>query len=44
MKSCDFLSANGSRACIGCKRNGSFARVVQQMDIQAVPLTIEQHT
>jgi transposase len=35
-------------ACPSCggqlQRNGSFARVVQQMDIQAVPLTIEQHT
>lgn len=35
-------------ACPSCggqlQRNGSFAKVVQQMDIQAVPLTIEQHT
>ena len=34
-------------ACPSCggqlQRNGSFARVVQQMDIQAVPLTIEGH-
>jgi transposase len=35
-------------ACPSCggqlQRNGSFAKIVQQMDIQAVPLTIEQHT
>jgi len=35
-------------ACPSCggqlQRNGSFAKVVQQMDIQAMPLTIEQHT
>jgi transposase len=35
-------------ACPGCGgqvfRNGPFAKVVQQMDIQAVPVTIEQHT
>jgi len=35
-------------ACPSCggqlQRNGPFAKIVQQMDIQAVPLTIEQHT
>jgi transposase len=35
-------------ACPGCggrlRRNGHFARVVQQIDIEQSPLTIEQHT
>ena len=36
------------QACPDCggtvQRNGQWERVVQQMDIEAVPLTVEQHT
>jgi transposase len=42
------FQAHTLNACPDCggevQRNGSFAKVVQQMDIKQAPLTVEQHT
>jgi transposase len=43
-----FFQTHSPEACPDCggdlRRNGPVAKIVQQIDIQSVPLTIEQHT